>query len=88
MGLRALRERRSTLVTAVPRPGFGRSHGGKLLGIARAEAQSILQAVAGGMIAFAGLVVSVAVVVQFGAGQYSPRLVHVFRRDTCFGVIR
>jgi len=34
------------------------------------------------MIAFAGLVVSDAVlVVQFGAGQYSPRLVHVFRRD-------
>ena len=34
------------------------------------------------MIAFAGLVVSVAVlVVHFGAGQHSPRLVHVFRRD-------
>ena len=34
------------------------------------------------MIAFTGLVVSVAVVVvQFGAGQYSPRLVLRFRRD-------
>jgi uncharacterized membrane protein len=63
-------------------PALDRGHGGKLLGIDAAEAQSILQAVAAGMIAFAGLVVSVAVlVVQFGAGQYSPRLVHVFRRD-------
>ena len=34
------------------------------------------------MIAFSGLVVSVAVlVVQFGAGQYSPRLVPFFRGD-------
>ena len=63
-------------------PALDRSHGGKLLGIDAAEALSILEAVAAGMIAFAGLVVSVAVlVVQFGAGQYSPRLVHVFRRD-------
>ena len=63
-------------------PALDRSHGDKLLGTNAAEAQSILQAVAAGMIAFAGLVVSVAVlVVQFGAGQYSPRLVHVFRRD-------
>jgi len=63
-------------------PALARSHGGELLGIDAAEAQSILQAIAAGMIAFAGLVVSVAVlVVQFGAGQYSPRLVHVFRRD-------
>ena len=63
-------------------PALDRGHSPKLLGIDAAEAQSILQAVAAGMIAFAGLVVSVAVlVVQFGAGQYSPRLVHVFRRD-------
>src|SRR5262245_18669940 len=34
------------------------------------------------MIAFTGLVVSVAlVVVQFGASQYTPRLVYRFRRD-------
>ena len=63
-------------------PALDRSYGGKLLGINAGEAQSILEAVAAGMIAFAGLVVSVAVlVVQFGAGQYSPRLVQVFRRD-------
>jgi uncharacterized membrane protein len=63
-------------------PALDRRHGGELLGINAAEALSILQAIAAGMIAFAGLVVSVAVlVVQFGAGQYSPRLVHVFRRD-------
>jgi uncharacterized membrane protein len=53
-----------------------------VLGISASSAQSILEAVAGGMIAFSGLVVSVAVlVVQFGAGQYSPRLVQVFRKD-------
>ena len=70
------------IVLGVLLPAFDRGHGGELLGINGAEAQSILQAVAAGMIAFAGLVVSVAVlVVQFGAGQYSPRLVHVFRRD-------
>jgi uncharacterized membrane protein len=70
------------IVLGVLLPALDRSYGGKLLGIDPAEAQSILQAVAAGMIAFAGLVVSVAVlVVQFGAGQYSPRLVHVFRRD-------
>ena len=47
------------------------------------SARSILEAVAGGMIAFTGLVVSVAVVVvQFGASQYTPRLVLRFRRDT------
>jgi uncharacterized membrane protein len=63
-------------------PAIDRGFAGELLGIDAAEAQSILEAVAAGMIAFAGLVVSVAVlVVQFGAGQYSPRLVHVFRRD-------
>jgi uncharacterized membrane protein len=47
------------------------------------SARSILEAVAGGMIAFTGFVVSVAVVVvQFGASQYTPRLVLRFRRDT------
>ena len=46
------------------------------------SARSILEAVATGMITFSGLVVSIAVlVIQFGAGQYSPRLVLVFRRD-------
>jgi uncharacterized membrane protein len=56
--------------------------GGAVLGVNGASAESILESVAAGMIAFAGLVVSVAVlVVQFGAGQYSPRLVQVFRRD-------
>lgn len=46
------------------------------------DARTILSTVAGGMIAFTGIVVSVAVlVVQFGAGQYSPRLVLRFRRD-------
>jgi len=45
-------------------------------------ARTILSAVAGGMIAFTGLVVSLAVlVVQFGASQYTPRLVSRFRRD-------
>ncbi len=46
------------------------------------SALDILQTVAGGMITFTGLVVSVAVlVVQFGAAQYTPRLVLRFRRD-------
>ena len=46
------------------------------------SAQTFLSAVAGGMIAFTGLVVSIAiVVVQFGASQYTPRLVSRFRRD-------
>ncbi len=45
-------------------------------------ARTFLSAVAGGMIAFTGLVVSLAVlVVQFGASQYTPRLVSRFRRD-------
>ena len=45
-------------------------------------ARTILSAIAGGMIAFTGLVVSLAVlVVQFGASQYTPRLVSRFRRD-------
>lgn len=47
------------------------------------SAADILQAVASGMLAFTGLVVSVAVVVvQFGAAQYTPRLVLRFRRDS------
>lgn len=46
------------------------------------DARSILSSVAAGMIGFTGIVVSVAVlVVQFGAGQYTPRLVLRFRRD-------
>ena len=45
-------------------------------------ARDILSATATGMIAFTGFVVaSVLVVVQFAAGQYSPRLVLWFRRD-------
>jgi uncharacterized membrane protein len=53
------------------------------LSLDRDSARSILEAVAGGMIAFTGLVVSVAVVVvQFSASQYTPRLVLRFRRDT------
>ena len=40
------------------------------------SARTFLSAVAGGMIAFTGLVVSIAVVVvQFGASQYTPRRV-------------
>jgi uncharacterized membrane protein len=46
------------------------------------SARTILSTVAGGMITFTGLVVSIAVVVvQFGASQYTPRLVQRFRRD-------
>ena len=45
-------------------------------------ARDILSATATGMIAFTGFVLaSVLVVVQFAAGQYSPRLVLWFRRD-------
>lgn len=45
-------------------------------------ARTILSSIASGMIAFTGLVVSIAVVVvQFGASQYTPRLVNRFRRD-------
>ncbi len=45
-------------------------------------ARDILTSTATGMIAFTGLVVaSVLVVVQFAAGQYSPRLILWFRRD-------
>lgn len=60
-------------------------HGsGPILGLSLApdSARGILEAVAAGMITFTGLVVSIAVVVvQFGAGQYTPRLVLRFRRD-------
>jgi uncharacterized membrane protein len=64
-------------------PAIDRARGSShVLGIDDSAAQSILEAIASGMIAFSGLVVSVAVlVVQFGAGQYSPRLVQIFRRD-------
>ena len=52
------------------------------LGLDPDTARTILSAVASGMIAFAGLVVSIAiVVVQFGASQYTPRLVARFRSD-------
>jgi uncharacterized membrane protein len=45
-------------------------------------ARAILSAEASGMIAFTGLVVSIGVVVvQFGASQYTPRLVARFTRD-------
>jgi uncharacterized membrane protein len=66
---------------ALPAIDHGTNASG-LLGIDVSAARSVLEAIASGMIAFAGLVVSVAVlVVQFGAGQYSPRLVQIFRRD-------
>ena len=65
-------------IPAIDRNGTG----GRLLGITSDEAQAILESIAAGMVAFSGLVVSVAVlVVQFGAGQYSPRLVPSFRTD-------
>lgn len=52
------------------------------LGLDPETARTMLSAIAGGMIAFTGLVVSIAiVVVQFGAAQYTPRLVNLFRRD-------
>jgi uncharacterized membrane protein len=59
------------IVLGVLLPALDRGHGGKLLGIDPAEAQSILQAVAAGMIAFAGLVVSVAVLVVQLIDAYS-----------------
>ena len=44
--------------------------------------RDVLTATATGMIAFTGFVLSgLLVVVQFAAGQYSPRLVLWFRRD-------
>jgi uncharacterized membrane protein len=65
-------------IPAIDRSGTG----GGLLGVTSGEAQSILESIAAGMVAFSGLVVSVAVlVVQFAAGQYSPRLVSSFRSD-------
>lgn len=71
------------IVLAVALPAIDRSRGSEhLFGVDAAAGQSVLEAIASGMIAFSGLVVSVAVlVVQFGAGQYSPRLVPLFRRD-------
>ncbi len=73
----------AAIALGVALPAIDRARGGgHLLGIDASAAQSVLEAIASGMIAFAGLVVSVAVlVVQFGAGQYSPRLVQIFRRD-------
>ena len=52
------------------------------LDVAAGSARDILGATATGMIAFTGFVVaSVLVVVQFAAGQYTPRLILWFRRD-------
>jgi uncharacterized membrane protein len=52
-------------------------------GIGIGTARDILGATAAGMIAFTGFVLAgVLVVVQFAAGQYSPRLVLWFRRDS------
>jgi uncharacterized membrane protein len=52
------------------------------LGLDADTARTILSSVASGMIAFTGLVVSIAVVVvQFAATQYTPRLVASFRSD-------
>jgi len=65
-------------------PGLVGHGSGPILGLSLApdSARGILEAVAAGMITFTGLVVSIAVVVvQFGAGQYTPRLVLRFRRD-------
>ena len=64
-------------------PHLASNNDDSLLGtLSTDSSRDILQAVASGMIAFTGLVVSVAVVVvQFGAGQYTPRLVLRFRRD-------
>jgi uncharacterized membrane protein len=54
-------------------PAIDRTFGRAVLGIGGSPGQAILEGVAAGMIVFAGLVVSVAVLVaQFGAGQYSP----------------
>ncbi|MBK8293370.1 MAG: DUF2254 domain-containing protein [Solirubrobacterales bacterium] len=65
-------------------PGLVGHGDGSIFGLSMApeSARGVLEAVAGGMITFTGLVVSVAVVVVvFGAGQYTPRLVLRFRRD-------
>ena len=52
------------------------------LGLDADTARTILSSVASGMIAFTGLVVTIAVVVvQFAATQYTPRLVARFRGD-------
>ncbi len=70
------------LGTVVPDLEGGRHVDPLGLELSNDSARQVLNAVAGGMIAFTGLVVSVAVVVvQFGAGQYTPRLVLRFRRD-------
>ena len=70
------------LVLAETIPRLGNSGDVLDLRLNLSSAQTFLSAVAGGMIAFTGLVVSIAiVVVQFGASQYTPRLVSRFRRD-------
>ncbi len=57
--------------------------GGRVVrGVGIDAARDVLTSTATGMIAFTGLVVSaVLLVVQFAAGQYSPRFVVSFRRD-------
>ena len=61
-----------------PELDAARNRGGADLGTAR----DVLTATATGMIAFTGFVLAgLLVVVQFAAGQYSPRLVLWFRRD-------
>jgi len=61
-----------------PEIDAARDRGGADIGTAR----DVLTATATGMIAFAGFVLAgLLVVVQFAAGQYSPRLVLWFRRD-------
>jgi len=64
-------------------PAIDRSSGDHgWLNLSASGTEALLEPVAAGMVTFSGLVVSVAVlVVQFGASQYSPRLVQSFRRD-------
>lgn len=64
-------------------PAIDRGIGSSVdLDVGVGAARDILTATATGMIAFTGLVVAgILVVVQFSAGQYSPRLVLWFRRD-------
>ena len=72
----------AALVLAEAVPEIEGSHDVLSLRLDAETARTSLSAIAGGMIAFTGLVVSLAVlVVQFGASQYTPRLVSRFRRD-------
>lgn len=73
----------AAIVLGVALPRIDERSGGLVgEGVGVATARDILSATATGMIAFTGLVIAgVLVVVQFAAGQYSPRLVLWFRRD-------